>query len=162
MAAAREKLLLTNELTDIDNSTFSDLYAQSQLPASFEKCKLQRHLLEMKDLMQLKNTTFGTVHDVAKALTGMGHLTRQLYSEVERLVTLILSQPVSVAQCERSFSCLRRLKNFLRTSMSQARLTHLAVIAIHKNRLDSVDVEILMNEFVERTPERRSIFGIAL
>lgn len=162
VAAAREKLLLTNELTDIDNSTFSDLYAQSQLPASFEKCKLQRHLLQMKDLMQLKNTTFGTVHDVAKALTGMGHLTRQLYSEVERLVNLILSQPVSVAQCERSFSCLRRLKNFLRTSMSQARLTHLAVIAIHKNRLDSVDVEILMNEFVERTPERRSIFGIAL
>lgn len=47
--------------------------------------------------------------------------------------------PVSNASAERSFSVLKRLKTYLRSTMSQERLTGLALLAIHSDRLVSTD-----------------------
>lgn len=160
MAAAREKLLLNNDLSDSEDNVFNDLFAQANLPISFDKSKLQRHILQLKDLAAAKNITITTTRDVGNLLMCMGSLSRKLYSEVERLLILILSQPISVAQAERSFSCLRRLKNWLRSTMSQARLTHLAIIAMHKTRLEKIKMCDLINTFIEKNAERRSVFGV--
>jgi len=59
-----------------------------------------------------------------------------LLGEVERLITLLLVVPVSSATAERSFSALRRLKTFLRATISQHRLNHLAVLHVHKDKVD--------------------------
>ena len=75
------------------------------------------------------------------------------------LIKLCLAVPTSVAASERSFSSLRRLKNWLRNTMTQERLTHLALMNAHKEILDAINVQCLMREFVSRTSERRSTFG---
>jgi hypothetical protein len=49
---------------------------------------------------------------------------------------------VSNATCERSFSSLRRLKSWLRTTMSQNRLTGLALMSIHRDINISFDTVI--------------------
>ena len=46
------------------------------------------------------------------------------------LLKIYLSVPISSAECERSFSSLKRLLNWLRNSMGQERLSDLAVINI--------------------------------
>jgi hypothetical protein len=43
---------------------------------------------------------------------------------------ILLTLPVSVASGERSFSKLKRIKNYLRSTISQERLTGLATLAI--------------------------------
>ena len=59
-------------------------------------------------------------------------------SEVLRLSNLIMSIPMSSASAERSFSTLKRMKNYLRNSMGQTRLTGLAIISIEKRLLSQL------------------------
>ena len=81
------------------------------------------------------------------------------YSEVEKLVRLLLVSPASSAEAERSFSALRRLKTWLRSTMTQKRLNSLAVCHIHQEILDLVDVDALIDEFISRNETRASMFG---
>jgi hypothetical protein len=65
--------------------------------------------------------------------------------------------PVILASAERSFSKLKLLKNYLRSTMLQERLNGLAMCCIEKNVLDNIDLDTIINDFASRNV-RRSIF----
>lgn len=54
-------------------------------------------------------------------------------SESSKLLKLILTIPMTSAEAERCFSTLKRIKTFLRNSMTQERLSALAMLSIEKN-----------------------------
>ena len=56
---------------------------------------------------------------------------------------ILLTMPVSSATCERSFSTLRRLKNYMRNSMGNDRLSDLALLNIHQ------DIEVDLDQFLK-------------
>ena len=60
---------------------------------------------------------------------------------------ILFTVPMTVASAERSFSKLKLLKNYLRSSMSQERLKGLATIFIEKDLLDKVKVDTIINDF---------------
>ena len=129
-----------------------------QLPAGFDLVKLERHLKTMGDIgLQPQHMT--SVGEVAKALRGLSPITIQLMSEAHKLLKLVMSMPVSVAQSERLFCCLRRLKTWLRSTMTQRRLTHVALLYVHHDIHDDLDQQLLMSEFISKTQERYSVFG---
>ena len=64
---------------------------------------------------------------------------RHLYPYVSSLLDIFISLPVSVASAERSFSTLRKLKNWLRAHMGQTRLNGLALLNVHRNIDISID-----------------------
>lgn len=99
------------------------------------------------------------LNDAVVILKGMSPELRGEYSEVEKLVRLLLVSPASSTEAERSFSALRRLKTFLRNTMTQQRLNSLAVCHVHQELLDSIDVAALMQEFVSRNDARACMFG---
>jgi hypothetical protein len=84
---------------------------------------------------------------------------RQLFPHVEQLLRLLLVLPVSSASSERSFSSLRRLKTWLRATMTQQRLNHIAVLHTHQEELDALDTSIILSEFIAASDIRGSIFG---
>ena len=61
---------------------------------------------------------------------------------------LLLVVPATNATSERSFSALRRVKTYLRTSMNQMRLNNLMVIHVHKDLADGLDLVEIGNEFI--------------
>lgn len=63
-----------------------------------------------------------------------------------KIIKIFLTIPTNTATCERAFSCLRRLKSYLRTSMGQERLSSLAVLQIQRSV--SIDFERVIDEFV--------------
>ena len=65
---------------------------------------------------------------------------RGLFPQVERLLRLLLVCPATSCTTERSFSALRRLKTWLRTTMTQQRLNAVAVCHVHQEILDSLDI----------------------
>ena len=52
------------------------------------------------------------------------------------------------ATCERTFSELRRVKSYLRSSMGQERLDSSILAAAHVNILDSLDVSAIAQDFI--------------
>ncbi|XP_022008219.1 zinc finger MYM-type protein 1-like [Helianthus annuus] len=69
---------------------------------------------------------------------------------------ILLTIPVTVASAERSFSKLKLLKSYLRPSMSQERLSGLAMIAIENEVLDDINCEELIHQFAIKNARRAS------
>ena len=69
-----------------------------------------------------------------------------------------LTIPTNTASCERSFSALRRLKTYLRVTMTQERLSNLTVLYIHNEY--KIDFEKIIDRFdVEASIKGRSTFS---
>ncbi|KAH7940233.1 hypothetical protein HPB52_022553 [Rhipicephalus sanguineus] len=100
-----------------------------------------------------------TVEDVAEQLRSESQTVRNLLDQVVKLVQLLLTVPASAASGERSFSALRRAKTYLRSRMTQARLTHLLLLHTHRERTGKLSLDKVMNEFITKTAERSATFG---
>ena len=72
---------------------------------------------------------------------------------------ILLTIPVTVASAEGSFSKLKLLKSYLRSTMTQERLSGLATIAIENDILEGVAYEDLIEDFVSRSAQRMARFG---
>ena len=89
----------------------------------------------------------------------MDPIVRKLFRQVKMLFRLLLTIPCTGAQAERSFSCLRRLKTYMRNSMAQMKLNHLAVLHVHQEITDNVDIVAIAKEFVSKCDSRLAIFS---
>jgi len=58
--------------------------------------------------------------------------------------------PVTVAQAERSFSCLGRIKNVLRSTMCQSRLSSLGLLSIEATMAKNCDFSEIIDRFASR------------
>lgn len=79
------------------------------------------------------------------------------YQNTEVAYRILLTIPVSVATAERSFSKLKLIKNYLRSTMLQERLNELAMLSIETAMVERLDYTSLMNDFAGKNA-RRSIF----
>ncbi|XP_060844861.1 uncharacterized protein LOC132924512 [Rhopalosiphum padi] len=67
------------------------------------------------------------------ALQAMTVCNKEMYPSVFKLLQIVATIPVSTASNERSFSNLKRIKIYLRKSMTEARLNGLAMMSIHRD-----------------------------
>ena len=100
-----------------------------------------------------------SLYEAKVSYRSMEHSVRSLFPQVLVLLKLLLVCPVSSCECERSFSTLRRLKTWLRATMTQRRLNHISICHVHQEQLDNVNVQELAKLFVQKSEIRRGIFG---
>ena len=74
---------------------------------------------------------------------------RESLPNVTEALKLFLTICVSVASCERSFSKLKLIKNYLRSTMSQSRLTSLAIISVENETAKHENFDELIKRFAE-------------
>lgn len=77
------------------------------------------------------------------------------FFELERIVSIACTLPVSSAECERNFSSMRLIKNDLRSVMSNERLESLMTLGIHRERGNRINLDNVINRFKARFPKRR-------
>ena len=82
-----------------------------------------------------------------------------MFSEVHKLLRIYLTVPITSASAERTFSTLRRLKTYLRATMSQNRLNHIIILYTHKSYTDNLNITDITREFVACNERRQSFFG---
>lgn len=78
-----------------------------------------------------------------------------LYSNLSIALRLLLTLPVSVASGERSFSALKLIKNYMRSTMGQERLTGLALMSIERDVRQSLDMEDIVIAFAENKARKQ-------
>ena len=71
----------------------------------------------------------------------------EVYPNIEISLRLFLTLPVTVASCERSFSKLKLVKNYLRSSMGQKRLSGLSIMSIEYGIAGSLHYDDVIDEF---------------
>ena len=98
------------------------------------------------------------LHDIIACITKTPNYLMFL-SEVVKLANLLLVAVATNATSERSFSALRRVKTYLRTSMKEKRLNHLLLLYVHKKHCDKLDLVGIASDFVKDCEHRRSVFG---
>jgi len=72
---------------------------------------------------------------------------RDAYYEVSRLIRIACTLPVTSAQAERSFSCLKLIKTHLRTTMLDSRLSNLSLLSLHSGRVNALDLDQVVDMF---------------
>ena len=79
--------------------------------------------------------------------------------ELSKALQILSVIPATSCSAERSFSSLRKLKTYLRSTMGQERLSNLALLHIEREYVDKVieDMEDIINTFGERNG-RQSLF----
>ena len=100
-----------------------------------------------------------TLHDVIDYLKSLSPEQKISMSQVCVLLTLILVMPATNAVSERSASCLRRIKTYLRSTMSQQRLNNLMIMHVHKERTDRLDLTQCLKDFTLSSDHRTDLFG---
>ena len=63
---------------------------------------------------------------------------------------ILLTIPVTVTSAKRIFSKLKLIKSYLRSTMSQERLSELAILSIERNMLEKIDYKSLINNFASK------------
>jgi len=92
---------------------------------------------EMKTLRNIIPENICTLIELLRFL----HLTRlqEVFPNVSIVLRIVLTIPVTVASGERSFSKLKLIKTYLRSSMLQDRLNGLAMLSIEKGVASELD-----------------------
>ena len=68
-------------------------------------------------------------------------------SSISLVLFLTIAVTVTVAAAERSFSKLKLIKTYLRSSMAQSRLSNLAIISIENGEAKAIDRDDLIFKF---------------
>ena len=126
------------------------LVVQLTMPPDLLNTANELHQMEIK-----KVTSINTLCDVMNTCK----FAKNMLSEVDRLLRMYLTIPVTSATAERTFSSLRRLKNYLRSTMTQKRLNHVILLHTHKQRTDDLDLFSIARDFTGANSRRKDFFG---
>ena len=103
-------------------------------------------------------TKITNVRTIAEAMN-KSDIYKTMLNEIDKLLKLYFTFPVTTATAERSFSSLRRIKTFLRSTMSDCRLNNLFLLYIHSSRTDALDLSAVGKKFVSVNSRRMNYFG---
>ena len=79
----------------------------------------------------------------------------EAFHELHRLGKIAVALPVSTASCERSFSALRHIKTWVRNSMSNSKLSSVAILAIERERALALTNDTIVDAFAVAHKNRR-------
>lgn len=63
---------------------------------------------------------------------------QDIFSETSKLLKIVITIPMTTAEAERSFSTMKRIKTFLRNTMSEDRLSSLSMLSIEKELINNI------------------------
>ena len=133
-------------------TAFAKHYKAKEEDLSLELRQMTRMLQRMKSNGRYPELTPG---QELLQFTNFADGYQDAFYELCRLTRIACTIPITTASTERSFSVLKRVKTYLRTTMSDKRLTHLAMLSIHSRRAKNLDLERVVDMFINMYPNCR-------
>lgn len=111
-------------------------------------------LLSFRSCFKAEISQKSSVLQLAKMLVVDYNCVTSTFGEVCTALLLFLTLPVTVATAERSFSKLKLIKTYLRSSMGQERLSGLAILSIENTRARELNIGDIVEDFAQRKARR--------
>ncbi len=114
---------------------------------------IKQHLPEVKEVT--------SVHTITSLLCNAEATVpiNAVLHNVVRLLQSYLLAPMSAASGERSFSSQRRVKTYLRSTMTEARYSNLMVLHVDEDRTDKLNLNLIAKQFIQKKERRIRFFG---
>ena len=141
--ANMETLLLKSIAGDEINDELA--WMHSRCTDDVDVSGLRTELLVSKQIFKEKVTHFD---DILKAMEETTSDTRLIFPNVMIVIQLLFINLATSATPERSFSVARRIKTWLRPSMTLSRFNALSFLHTHKDLVDGLDVISITNDSV--------------
>ena len=118
-----------------------------------------QQLLAFRNIMMSKIESNATIKDLAELLIVKHSSIMTSVPDVVTVFKIFLTLPVTVASAERSFSKLKLIKNYMRSTMSQDMLSGLSILCIENERARNLDLSEIVKQFAEKNARRRIRFS---
>lgn len=86
------------------------------------------------------------MEDVSDVLLELVPL-KAAFPNLIQLLQIALTISVSTAKCERTFSTLKRIKSYLRTTMSEERLNNMPILSIEHDLSKTINRKEIIRQF---------------
>ena len=156
MAFLKMEQLLLNII--LDNNYEDELaYVFNVYRDDIDPMQVQTEAFSMSTMLQGSNCkNFSNILEHLESL----HLTKcAIILNLLTIVHLILINPAISCTPETSFSVARRIKTWLRSTMTTKQFTNLYILPIHKELTDSINLVDIGNEFASKYDGRRMNLG---
>ena len=127
--------------------TLVELY-ESDLPSP-ECIESELHCWQLKWQKQLKE------HGEASLPSSPSLKVSSMFPNINTLIRIFCTLPVTTCSAERSFSGLKRIKTPFRSTMTTTRLSGLSLLHIHRDI--TVDIPAAINEFARHHQRMRMV-----
>lgn len=143
------KCFFTNDDNIIDES-LTNLSAKYQ--GDIEIANLKEEFPHFQILCN--NTNSETVYQKLEQAQSV----RSTFPNIITLLEIYLTISLSNASAERSFSTLKRIKNYLRSTMGQTRLDALSLLYIENKNMDNIDSDAIIKDFALKKARKKYIY----
>ena len=158
-----EKLLLSASCGDQEIVVPNAVQVMYRSDISMELLVMQLKLIPdiIHHHKQLTGVTIKKVTNIRTLCDNMNSnpSAKSMCPEVHALLKLYMTIPVTTSTGERTFSTMRRIKTYLRSTMTQQRLNHSFMLNVHKPRVDELDLKHIANLFISANDRRYAYFG---
>ena len=144
----KAQFLLPSKVANLTDDNARDIYAAFQPDLPDDEMTFVREARRWK--VRWENVNQQDPFDcLAETLATTN---RDLYPNMSVCPNVLLVRPVSTATAERSFSTMRRVKTYLRSTMSTGWMSGLGLLNIYKDK--QIDTEAVVEIFARRKPRR--------
>jgi hypothetical protein len=112
------------------------------------------------DIAQTKHVRLNNVEDIVSFIISHCESVKDMIPEIIKLLKIVMTIPVSTCTAARSFSALRRIKTYLRSTMTQQRLTDHMIVHVNREIADDLDLEEIADIFINRAVVRQNTFAL--
>ena len=79
---------------------------------------------------------------------------KECYTQLHKAYHIAWTIPITTAENERSFSCLKRVKTYLSIVINDERFGNLGTLSINRERTSKIDMEEVVDQFSELSNRR--------
>ena len=79
------------------------------------------------------------------------------YAQLYKALVIAVTIPITTAENERSFSCLKRTKTYTRSVMNDERLGDLGTLSINRERTSNINFEDIVDAFASLSDRRMGL-----
>ncbi|KAL4090609.1 hypothetical protein QTP88_025408 [Uroleucon formosanum] len=117
---------------------------------------LAGQILSFRSCFKEEITKRTSVKAITELLVIENPILATTFSEICTACMLFLTLPVTVATAERSFPKLKLIKNYLRSTMCEERLSGLGILSIENDRARQLNLKEIINNFAEKKARKRN------